>query len=123
MENDASTLFELLLKADTYTKSFERLSLSLPTLLDSIKQAMDILMSSKPCHITACDNFILSYTLQLIIRTMCKALMQVMTPEGVLKFRKSIPCSYLHTYLYHQDHFALKDIIDREVLKTVNNKR
>jgi hypothetical protein len=122
MENDASVLFDLLLHADTFRNYFEGLSSSPSAILECISQAIAILTSSKQCHITVGDNFVLAYTLQLIVRTMCKALLQVMTPEGVIKFRKSIPCSYLHTYLYHQDHFALKNIIEREVLETAGNK-
>jgi hypothetical protein len=122
MENDISELFELLLQADSFRSYFEGLSSSPSAILECINQAMEILTSSTQCHITVGDNFVLAYTLQLIVRTMCKALLQVMTPEGVIKFRRSIPCSYLHTYLYHQDHFALKDIVEREVLETDNNK-
>lgn len=123
IENDASVLFELLLQADSFNRYFDGLSSSPSALLECITEAIDTLMNSKQCHITTGDNFVLTYTLQLIVRTMCKALLQVMTPEGVIKFRKNIPCSYLDTYLYHQDHFSLKDIVDREVLQSADNER
>ena len=123
VEYDASALFELLLQADVFCKSFEELSTSQTNLQEYIDQAMDILVDSKQGLITTADNFIFSYMLQLIVRIMCKALLQVMTPEGVIKFRKNIPCSYLHSYLHHQNHFTLKDIIDQEVLETEDNVR
>lgn len=123
MENDASRLFELLLQSNSFNSFFERASSSPSAVLECINQAMYTLMNSKHCHITAGENFVLSYVLQLVVRNMCKALMQVMTPEGLIKFRKSIPRSFLHTYLYQQDHFSLKKIIDREVLRNSDDRK
>ncbi len=68
-----------------------------------------------PLAILTSVHLILSYIIQLIIRSLCKCLMQVMTPEGLIVVRKNIPSSYLHSYLYYQDHFSLKGIIDHEM--------
>ena len=80
--------------------------------------AMEVLMSSSdeyPLAIVTGVHLILSYIIQLIIRSLCKCLMQVMTPEGLIIVRKNIPSSYLYSYLYYQDHFSLKGIIKQEM--------
>jgi len=82
-----------------------------------INLAVKSLVSSEqhPLQVTPGANFVLSYILQLISYCMCKSLMQVMTPEGLIKFHERIPPSYLHMYLYDQDHFNLKSVIEREI--------
>ena len=118
LENDSLRLFELLLQVETFDSSFSSMTSPI-ALLECIHQAISVLVLSEHNQrnaITSRDNFVLSYILQLMVCSMCKLLMQVMVPEGLIKFWKSIPCSYLHVYLYHQDHFNFKDVIDREVV-------
>ena len=123
LENDALRLFELLLQAETFDSLFSSMT-SPMALRECIHQAISVLVlsvSNQRSTITCRDNFVLSYILQLMVRSMCKLLMQVMVPEGLIKFWKKIPCSYLHVYLYHQDHFNFKDIVDREVVAPQQN--
>lgn len=118
MENDVSALFKLLLTNEKFKEVFNKIS-SGTALLEYIRQALDHLISgSQVLSIGVHVNFVLSYTLQVIVRSMCKSLMQIMTPESVYRFRKCIPYSYLHIYLHHQGHFALKDIIEHEIIPT-----
>jgi len=65
---------------------------------------------------------------QWLVRFMCKKLLQLMTPEALILKRKyvkgviimkhtyilcyrSIPLSYLETYLNFQNHFSIKELI------------
>ena len=68
---------------------------------------------------------------QWLVRFMCKKLMQLMTPEAAILKRKyvkyslfnllmyllfrSIPISYLETYLNFQTHFNIKELIAKHV--------
>ena len=69
---------------------------------------------------------------QWLVRFMCKKLMQLMTPEAAILKRKyynvfvvyfviinllfrSIPISYLETYLNFQTHFNIKELITKHV--------
>ena len=77
--------------------------------------------SDEACMVTA-------VIAQWLVRYMCKKLMQLMTPEAailkrkyvvcinmlaikLLSFLRSIPISYLETYLNHQTHFSIKELI------------
>ena len=48
---------------------------------------------------------------QWLIRYLCKTLMQLLTPEALIYHRKKIPSSYVESYLNHQHHFSLLDLI------------
>lgn len=61
--------------------------------------------------------FVLTYILQLIVGNLSKTLLQIMTPEGFVKFRKSLPPSYMKTYLNDQEHFRIKAVIEQEMLE------
>lgn len=50
---------------------------------------------------------------QWLVRYLCKKLMQLMTSEALILNRRKIPFSYLFNYLTCQNHFSLKDLIDR----------
>ena len=58
-------------------------------------------------------SMIISLTLQWIVRHLCKALMQVMTPEAVVIFDQKIPSTYIVNYLKHQQHFHLRKLINQ----------
>ncbi len=61
---------------------------------------------------------VISVLQQWLIYFLCKALMQLMTPEALVHHRKRIPSSYLENYLTHQKHFSLRGLTDyyRELL-------
>ena len=68
---------------------------------------------------------------QWLVRFMCKKLMQLMTPETLILKRKyvmvrcvclirlsyfrSIPISYLKTYLSFQSHFSINELITQKI--------
>ncbi len=58
------------------------------------------------------ESIIISVLQQWLIYFLCKALMQLMTPEALVHHRKKIPSSYLENYLTHQKHFSLRGLTD-----------
>lgn len=76
--------------------------------------------SSPTLSVGAC--LMISLTLRWTVRHLCKALMQVMTPEAVVIFHKKIPSTYLKNYLKNQEHFDLNNLIDWQY-KSICNER
>ena len=52
-----------------------------------------------------------------LTRYYCKRLMQVLTPEGLAVHFNKIPDSLRKCYIYHQEHFCLKSLIERHQQK------
>lgn len=120
MKNDSVRLFQLQHKNEGFNALFSKPSAKM--ILAYINNAIGCLNGiSCPLDMTAGVNYILSYALQLLIRSLCKSLMQIMTPEGLINYWKFIPCSYLDAYLHHQTHFGLKGIIEQEGLAKKNS--
>ena len=55
---------------------------------------------------------IISILQHWLICHLCKRLMQLMTPEADILYRKQIPGSLINNYLSHQQHFSLKKLIN-----------
>ena len=95
------------------------------SVMSALQEALGVLNSkqSYDCptlSVGAC--LMISLILQWTVRHLCKALMQVMTPEAMVTFHRKIPSSYVTNYLEHQEHFSLEKLIDRQY-KTIQDKR
>ncbi len=102
----------------TFSNEYQKIKTA-NSIVEYVKEAVSALTYSgdlKQVKIAEGVHLVLSYIVQLVIRSLCKGLMQIMTPEGLVNIRKCIPLSYLHTYMYDQNHFCLKDIIKDEML-------
>jgi hypothetical protein len=59
--------------------------------------------------------FVVMVFVQWLVQYMCKHLLQLMTAEALTLHRKQIPLWCLNTYLRHQSHFCLKNLIERNL--------
>ena len=57
-------------------------------------------------------SLVISILQHWLICHLCKRLMQLMTPEADILYRKQIPGSLINNYLSHQQHFSLKKLIN-----------
>ena len=57
-------------------------------------------------------SLVISILQHWLICHLCKRLMQLMTPEADILYRKKIPGLLINNYLSHQQHFSLKKLIN-----------
>lgn len=114
MELDVESMFGLLCSNpdfDTFVSELNDCSA-----LNARDEALHILNNAQhhetpTISVGAC--FIISLTLQWMVRHLCKTLLQVMTPEAIVLLDQKIPSTYLTHYLNHQEHFDLKELINQ----------
>ena len=80
--------------------------------------AMALLLSKEDQKITPETHFLIVLLQQWLVMYLCKKLMQLMTPEALLTHHKKIPTHYISTYLVHQSHFNLRQLINSLVMST-----
>ena len=57
---------------------------------------------------------VVSVVTQLLVRFICKRLMQLMTSDSLCAYHRSIPKSYIQAYLNSQNHFSLKKLVETQ---------
>ena len=89
-----------------------------------IDEALDILHQP-----TDADNLevhtdalmVIAVLLQWLVSYLCKKLMQLVPPEAIPVHCGGIPTMYIRNYLEFQEHFSLKELIDRQLLQLQGN--
>ena len=63
---------------------------------------------------------IVSAVTQLLVRLLCKKVMQLMTSDSLCVHHRRVPTPYIQNYLNYQCHFSLKSLIEsrRKFLKS-----
>lgn len=57
---------------------------------------------------------VVSVVTQLLVRLICKKIMQLMTSDSLCVHHRSVPTSYIQNYLNYQNHFSLKKLIENQ---------
>ena len=70
--------------------------------------------TDRPFEIYTDALMIIAVLTQWIVNYLCKQLMQLMTPEALAVHCEKIPTVYLENYLKFQEHFSLKELVERQ---------
>ena len=117
LELDADTLFNIVLSDPVFEGLMEQLDHQ--SVRQAVVDAVNTLhTASKPEDQKQFDLspegcMVISILQQWLVRYFCKALIQLMTSEALILNRNKIPFSYLVNYLSYQNHFSLKELIER----------
>lgn len=82
----------------------DTVDLAVHTLKKETKQSLEISGSTQ---------LVVTVLQQWLIMYLCKRLMQLMTPEALVTNHKKIPSHYICHYLHCQNHFNLKNLIEK----------
>lgn len=55
---------------------------------------------------------VISAVTQLLVRLLCKRVMQLMTSDSLCVHHRRVPTSYIQSYLNYQNHFSLKSLVE-----------
>lgn len=55
---------------------------------------------------------VVSAVTQLLVRMLCRKVMQLMTSDSLCVHHRKVPTPYIQNYLNHQCHFSLKSLIE-----------
>ena len=117
---DAEHLFGLV-QSEIQHSNLEELNITTSTIIN----ALNILIttsdaSQSETFVTDDIGLIFRLLVQWFVHYLCKALMQLMTPEALALLHKRIPGAYAWSYLVLQEHFSLKCLLSHyyELLRT-----
>ena len=115
---DTQHIFGLMMKDSEFAGLISTLRNQHSTVISSIPKAMQILHTSQLTdengrrqELSPTGCLVVSLIEQWLIRHLCKQLMQLMTSEAIILYRKLLPSSYITNYLKYQSHFSLKHLI------------
>ena len=123
IEEEAEVMYHLLLKEEKENVSAHRLIVEFPTRYRHIKDMTIVVNEAfktlyNPEIEAIPDTYlIISIISHWLTRYYCKRLIQVLTPEGLAVHFNQIPDSLRKCYVYHQEHFCLKSLIERHQKK------
>ena len=117
---DAEHLFGLV-QSEIQQSNLEDLNITTSTIIN----ALNILITTSDTSqsepfVTDDVGLIFRLLVQWLVHHLCKALMQLMTPEALALLHKRIPDAYVRSYLVVQEHFSLKTLLSHyyELLQT-----
>ena len=71
-------------------------------------------------YVDAC--LVISLLLQWLVRYLCRRLLQLLTPEALVVHSNKIPNVYIQSYLRHQEHFSLTNLVEKQFEKLEENQ-
>lgn len=108
----------LLMTSETYYDSTEDIYKAVTEAFDALHDPQ----AERNIHQDVSINALLvvSAVTQLLVRFLCKKIMQLMTSDSLCVHHRSVPTSYIQNYLNHQNHFSLKKLIEtnRRLIKS-----
>ena len=94
----------------------------------AINEALHVLHNSPdpsvrqtPFQFHASSCMVIAVLMQWFVTYLCKKLMQLMTPEALAVHCQVIPHLYIRNYLQFQEHFNLKELVERHLEKLQHN--
>lgn len=95
-----------------FTRDIQRQNKNPEDVLILVNDAFKILYDPKIPAVPG-TYVIISIISRWLTRYYCRRLMQILTPEGLAVHFSKIPASLRKCYIYHQEHFSLKFLIER----------
>lgn len=127
--NDAEVIFQMVLLDDILMEEFEKIKNGGDfAVRNAVDGGLNVLFNASgskdnlqsDIYLDYC--FVIAILAQWLVSYVCKRLMQLMTPEALMKYNQLIPHSYLRHYLKFQHHFGVKELVECQLNKLERNK-
>lgn len=103
----------LLMTSETYYNSTEDIYKAVMEAFDALHDPRAEFNISQDVSINAL--LVISAVTQLLVRLLCKRVMQLMTSDALCVHHRSVPTSYIQSYLNFQNHFSLKGLVENNL--------
>ncbi len=87
---------------------------------NAVKDALDLLHYAKTLDVPSTSAnacMVISMLTHWLVRYLCKRVMQLMTSEALCMHHRRIPASFIQSYLNHQHHFSLRELLETQSKK------
>lgn len=119
MQSDADQLFDAILRDKEFSQLISQINHG--NALAVVDEALHVLFHGP--HPNNMDALIaiyedaclvISLMVQWLVSYLCKRLMQLLTPEAFIVHLSQIPKYYRESYLQLQEHFSLKNLVEKQ---------
>ena len=100
----------LLMTSETYYDNTGDIYKAVMEAFDSLHDPRAELNINQDVSINAL--MVISAVTQLLVRLLCKRVMQLMTSDSLCVHHRRVPTAYIQNYLNYQNHFSLKSLIE-----------
>ena len=120
VNEDADHIFKLVLRDSEFKGVMAKITRE--NVAAVINEALHVLHNSPdpsvvnaPLEIHGSACIVIAVLMQWLVCYLCKRLMQLMTPEALAVHCQAIPNLYVRNYLKFQEHFNLKELVERHL--------
>ena len=100
----------LLMTSETYFNSTEDIYKAVMEAFEKLHDPNAELNIHQDVSINAL--MVISAVTQLLVRLLCKRVMQLMTSDALCVHHRAVPTPYIQSYLNFQNHFSLKSLVE-----------
>lgn len=118
LKADAERIFTLILQDPDFKETMGEIKHT--DVVSIVNEALHVLYHSPdpedfdtPYQIYNDSCLVISVLLHWLVSYLYKQLMQLLTPEALVVHSEHIPLFYLQTYLKFQEHFSLKELVQK----------
>ena len=119
MHSDADQLFDAILRDKEFSQLISQINHG--NALAVVDEALHVLFhgphpNNKDALIAIYEDacLVISLMVQWLVSYLCKRLMQLLTPEAFIVHLSKIPKYYRESYLQLQEHFSLKNLVEKQ---------
>lgn len=124
--DDADAIFKIIFSDEKFSEEIERIKSGDDVAVrNAVDGGLHTLFNASG---TVDGDVFLDYCLviavlaQWLLSFILKRLMQLMTPEALVKYNQLIPHMYLKHYIKFQPHFGIREVVDFQLSKLQRNK-
>ena len=94
---------------------------------NAVDGGLHVLFNTSGSDVHQADVFldyclVIAILAQWLVSYICKRLMQLITPEALVKYNQQIPHHYLTHYLKFQQHFSIGELVECQLSKLRRNE-
>ena len=126
LKSDCKHIFDMMSKEPEFEGIISQMTLE--DIVPLVDEALHVLHHSPgpddaepPLDIHTDSCMVISLLVQWLVSFLSKRLLQLLTPEALLVHSKEIPNYYLQSYLRFQEHFSLRELIEKQFLHLERN--
>ena len=119
MHSDADQLFDAILRDKEFSQLISQINHGNASAV--VDEALHVLFhgphpNNKDALIAIYEDacLVISLMVQWLVSYLCKRLMQLLTPEAFIVHLSQIPKYYRESYLQLQEHFSLKNLVEKQ---------
>ena len=128
LQSDADQLFDAIRTGDLeFSQAFTHIQHG--NALAVVDEALHVLFhgphpneKDAPIEIYVDACLVISLLLQWLVRYLCRRMIQLLTPEALAVHLHKIPIVYVQSYLKLQEHFSLKNLVEKQFKNLEENQ-